>query len=190
MPAAPTVAFNANTPHNFASTQDNRADLNKTSVQVWDTGEQGVAVNSIPPKKKGIFSPLVLGLIAVFALLAISGAGVGGAYMAGLLPWGKTGPSPSPGVTPEASPGNTAPPDAKPEMVQIPAGMFQMGSNEGDPKAQPQHPVNVQSFWMDKTEVTDDEYLDFVTEMSHVAPRHWSAGRPLPGTENDACALR
>ncbi len=187
MPAAPTIAFNANTPHNFSSTQDNKVDMQKTSVQVWDTGDQGIAVQSIPPKKKGFFSPLVLGAIALLGLLALGGVGIGGAYMAGIFSKTISGPgvnnSPPPPISPTPSPGGSTPGEIKGEMVQIPAGMFQMGRDDGDPKAKPAHPVNVQAFWMDKTEVTDGEYLAFVTETSHVAPKHWSGGRPLPGTE-------
>ena len=186
MPAAPTVAFNANTPHNFSSTQDNRADMQKTSVQAWDTGEQSLAVHSIAPKKKGFFSPLVLGVIALVGLMLLGGVAVGGAYMAGLFGKpvagpGKQTPTPLPSVTP--SPESSPVEEIKSEMVQIPGGTFQMGRDDGDPKAKPAHPVDVGSFWMDKTEVTNAEYLAFVTETKHVAPKHWSDGRPLPGTE-------
>ena len=184
MPAAPTVAFNANTPHNFSSTQDNQSEMQKTSVQVWDTGNQGIAVHSIPLKKKGFFSPLVLGAIALFGLIALGGVGIGGAYMAGVFrkPITAPGVNNSPTTSPTPTPGGTTA-DVKAEMIPIPAGMFQMGRDDGDPKSKPAHPVNVQSFWMDKTEVTDGEYLEFVTETGHVAPKHWSAGRPIPGTE-------
>ena len=186
MPAAPTIAFNANTPHNFSSTQDNKADLNKTSVQVWDTGNQSIAIHSIPPKKKGFFSPLVLGAIGVVFLLALGGVGLGGAYMAGLFGkniagGGNTKGSPTPPVSTPTP--DTPPVQIKAEMVSIPGGQFMMGRDGGDPKASPAHPVNVQPFFMDKTEVTDGEYLAFVTEMGHVAPKHWSGGRPVAGTE-------
>ena len=189
MPAAPTVAFNVNsqhnTPHNFSSTQDNRSDMQKTSVQVWDTGNQDIAVQSIPPKKKGFFSPLVLGAIALFGLIALGGVSLGGAYMAGLFKKPEIGntatPTPAPPVSP--SPGGSTPIPVKAEMIAIPGGSFQMGVNDGDPKARPAHPVDVKAFWMDKTEVTDGEYLAFITETGHVAPKHWVGGRPVSGTE-------
>src|SRR5688572_22037748 len=136
MPAAPTVAFNANnTPHNFSSTQDNRADMNKTSVEVWDTGNQSVAVNSIPPKKRGFFSPLVLGAVALVALVALGGVGIGGAYLAGLFPKAIVGPGkgdPTPSPTASATPGGTGTGETKPAMAQIPGGTFQMGRDDGD----------------------------------------------------------
>ncbi|MEO7673744.1 MAG: bifunctional serine/threonine-protein kinase/formylglycine-generating enzyme family protein [Pyrinomonadaceae bacterium] len=188
MPAAPTVAFNVNqshnTPHNFSSTQDNQADLQKTSVQVWDTGNQDVAVQSIPPRKNSFFSPLVLGAIALIALLGLGGVGLGGAYFAGLF--GRSGSGDTKGSpTPlAATPTPDAPPvEIKAEMVEIPGGQFQMGRDGGDPKSAPAHPVNVQPFFMDKAEVTDREYLAFVIETNHVAPKHWTGGRPVAGTE-------
>jgi formylglycine-generating enzyme required for sulfatase activity len=47
-------------------------------------------------------------------------------------------------------------------MVHVPAGEFLMGSKEGDPDAydneHPQHTVYVSEFWIDKTEVTNEQY--------------------------------
>ncbi len=65
--------------------------------------------------------------------------------------------------------------DPTPEgMVSIPAGEFQMGSN--DPEAfndeQPVHTVYVDAFFMDKYEVTNLEYQKFV-----LANPRWSKGR-------------
>ena len=191
MPAAPTVAFNVNqqqqhnTPHNFSSTQDNRGDMQKTSVQVWDTGNQDVAVQSIPPKKRGFFSPLVLGAIALLGLIALGGVGLGGAYMAGLFSRTDTGltgsPTPTPALSP--SPGGSTPITVKAEMVQIPAGSFQMGQGDANSTNGPVHTAEVAAFWMDKTEVTDAEYLEFVKATKHAPPSHWVNGAPLPGTE-------
>ena len=174
MPADPTIGFAANTPHNFASTQDNTSDMQKTSVQVWDTGNQDVAVHSIVPKKRGFFSPLVLGVIAIFGLMALAGVSLGGAYLAGLFtktpPIGKNTPTPTPV-------------SLKAEMIPIPGGTFQMGQGDANSANGPAHSVTVAAFFMDKTEVTDGEYLDFVNETKRTPPSHWSNGSPLPGTE-------
>src|SRR6185295_10208927 len=55
-------------------------------------------------------------------------------------------------------------PETPPEgMVWIPSGDFDMGS--GDPRfpeAQPIHPVRVHGFWMDATEVTNEQFAKFV----------------------------
>jgi formylglycine-generating enzyme required for sulfatase activity len=47
-------------------------------------------------------------------------------------------------------------------MVSIPGGTFPMGSGEGEPDAQsgefPQHSVTLDGFWIDRTEVTNEQY--------------------------------
>ena len=43
--------------------------------------------------------------------------------------------------------------DAPPGMVLVPAGRFQMGSAANPEKNAPLHPVRVDGFYMDKTEV-------------------------------------
>ena len=48
------------------------------------------------------------------------------------------------------------------EMVLIPAGEFQMGSNDGDDDEKPVRTVYVDAFYMDKYEVTNAQYKQFV----------------------------
>ncbi|NOT49299.1 MAG: SUMF1/EgtB/PvdO family nonheme iron enzyme, partial [Acidobacteria bacterium] len=188
MSAAPTVAFNAahhDTPHNLASTQGSgQGDMQKTAVQVWNTGEQNVAVHSIPPKRKGFFSPLVIGAVALFGLLLLGGLGVGGAYVAGVFR-GPGSNTKTPTPTPTTSPGGTTTPvpSVKVEMVQIAGGTFQMGFGDSNAVSGPVHSVDVPGFWIDKTEVTDGEYLEFVKATGRTPPSHWVNGAPLAGTE-------
>jgi formylglycine-generating enzyme required for sulfatase activity/tetratricopeptide (TPR) repeat protein len=51
-------------------------------------------------------------------------------------------------------------------MVYVPEGEFLMGSIEGDPSAYsnefPQHVVYLDAFWLDKTEVTNAQYAEFL----------------------------
>ena len=42
-------------------------------------------------------------------------------------------------------------------MVHIPAGEFIMGTDDGFPYEGPTHPVRLDSFWMDETEVTNEK---------------------------------
>jgi formylglycine-generating enzyme required for sulfatase activity len=53
-------------------------------------------------------------------------------------------------------------------MVYVPAGTFQMGSDEGDLLARdeekPQHEVYLDAFWIDRTEVTNLQYQHCVAE--------------------------
>ncbi len=58
------------------------------------------------------------------------------------------------------------------EVVLIPAGEFLMGSDsEGDHN--PVHKVRVDSFYMDKYEVTNAQYLRFCEETEHRLPEFW-----------------
>ena len=52
-------------------------------------------------------------------------------------------------------------------MVWIPGGEFWMGAEEF-PDAQPWHRVSVDGFWMDKTEVTNDQFAKFVKATKYV----------------------
>ena len=58
------------------------------------------------------------------------------------------------------------------DMVLIPAGAFQMGSNRGVSDERPVHTVYVDAFYMDKYEVTNAEYKKFVD-----ANPQWQKGR-------------
>jgi len=88
-----------------------------------------------------------------------------------------------------AGPGATPTPVASPtienkaDLIEIPGGTFQMGRNDGPPQEQPEHTVTVQKFLMDRTEVTNAEYAEFVRDMNYAPPSHWIRGRPLAGQE-------
>lgn len=61
-------------------------------------------------------------------------------------------------------------------MVWIPGGTFWMGSDDaGMPDARPWHQVTVDPFWMDRTEVTNEDFERFVRETGYVT----TAERPL-----------
>ena len=47
------------------------------------------------------------------------------------------------------------------EMVLIPAGTFEMGSDKGTPDEAPVHKVSVGSFWMDRYEVVQEEFRKY-----------------------------
>jgi formylglycine-generating enzyme required for sulfatase activity len=56
------------------------------------------------------------------------------------------------------------------EMVWVPGGTFLMGSDSKYATAneRPAHSVRVQGFWMDATEVTNDEFAEFVRKTGYV----------------------
>ena len=57
---------------------------------------------------------------------------------------------------------------ASPEMVLIPAGSFQMGSDKDRPNETPVHQVSLEVFYIDKYETTNADYRAFVS-----ANRQW-----------------
>lgn len=57
---------------------------------------------------------------------------------------------------------NRAPSPSYTDMVLIPAGEFQIGSNDGDDDEKPVHTIYVDAFYMDKYEVTNAQYKAFV----------------------------
>ncbi len=66
-------------------------------------------------------------------------------------------------VPPAVSPKDTAQPE-QPGMSWIPGGEFTMGTDEQesyDPE-RPAHPVKVDGFWMDETEITNEQFEAFV----------------------------
>jgi formylglycine-generating enzyme required for sulfatase activity len=85
------------------------------------------------------------------------------------------------------------------QMVYIPPGEFIMGSsdaeieswlkeNPGDERdyyldEQPQFSIDLEGFWMGRTEVTNAQYQRFVAATGHPAPKHWERGLIPPGLE-------
>ena len=156
------------------------------SVRAGEFGNSSVAgspalPHSIPPggipASRKSNSMLMIGA-ALVAVLVIGG--VIGAYF--LL---KPKPEPGGGDVTNVNQGtNVVKPDAiKADLVEIPGGTFQMGRNDGPPQERPQHTATVEKFFMDRTEVTNAEYAEFVTAMNYEAPPHWVKGKPLPGQE-------
>jgi len=80
-------------------------------------------------------------------------------------------------------------------MVLIPAGEFQMGSNDGSYDEKPVHTVYLDAFYMDKYEVTNAQYRKFMDATGHKAPIYWNDSKyntpdyPVVGVSwNDAKA--
>ncbi|MBM3838073.1 MAG: formylglycine-generating enzyme family protein [Verrucomicrobia bacterium] len=53
-------------------------------------------------------------------------------------------------------------------MAWIPGGTFWMGSEDGLPDEKPVHQVSVDGFWMDKTEVTNEQFEEFVKATGYI----------------------
>jgi formylglycine-generating enzyme required for sulfatase activity len=52
-------------------------------------------------------------------------------------------------------------------LVYIPAGEFEMGSEEGDSDESPVHTVYLDAYWMDQTEVTNAMYAAFLNDQGN-----------------------
>jgi serine/threonine-protein kinase len=193
IPAA-TIAYaggiGPNTPQKMSMTGDHATEVQKTMVQNWDTG-QHIGVVSQPPKRS-FFSPLVIASIAIVALLGLGVVGFGGAYMAGVF-GGKRDSANVANVNANSSPAPSdtqKPPPTKAELVAIPAGTFTMGRNDGNENEKPEHEVNVTSFRMDKTEITNAEFFEFMKGSNYKPANddkflaHWVNGKPIGGEES------
>ena len=175
------------TPHSIHPVQQTQSDVHQNVLPHQQSGQHPGFI-STPPDKKGAFSPLMLSFIGISALLLLTAIGAVGAYWLGLI--GKPAvvsnsnqANASPSASPSASAEPTPAVDFKAEMVKIPGGTFKMGRSDGAPQEQPEHEVTVKDFWMDKYEITNFEYHQFVTETKHPAPPHWSNGKFVSGEE-------
>jgi formylglycine-generating enzyme required for sulfatase activity len=57
------------------------------------------------------------------------------------------------------------------EMVQVPEGPFIMGSKEGDPDETPERQVFLKAFYLDKKEVSQEEYARFAKMTKRPMPK-------------------
>jgi formylglycine-generating enzyme required for sulfatase activity len=178
-PAGPAVVDPEATQVHQGARVDAVGDSSLAGANAAATLHEGGAsplVVSIPPKPKSNSMLMIGGVVLVVIL-------VGGALGAYLLlrpkvtPPGGPGSSPTPATTP--GPIETI----KADLVEIPGGTFQMGRNDGPPQERPEHAVTVQKFLLDRTEVTNAEYAEFVRDTNYEPPADWVRGKPLSGQE-------
>lgn len=139
-----------------------------TSFSGQSISQAPTIVNEVAPKRNSA----ILVIVAAVVILGIGGAGTGAYFI--------LRPKRAVVVT---KPTVIDPPAIKPDLVQIDGGTFEMGRNGGTPQESPPHPIDVQTFFMDKTEVTNAEYTAFVRETNHAAPGYWSGTKPPFGQE-------
>ncbi|MCZ6627416.1 MAG: SUMF1/EgtB/PvdO family nonheme iron enzyme [SAR324 cluster bacterium] len=64
-------------------------------------------------------------------------------------------------------------------MVLVPSGEFLMGTNGSPKQSNPLHKVTLPSFFIDATEVTNQQYAKFVKQRRYRAPHYWG-GKTVP----------
>ncbi|MEP6719114.1 MAG: SUMF1/EgtB/PvdO family nonheme iron enzyme [bacterium] len=173
MPPGATVAESA---ASVAGVKANTAKNSFPGVSASLPGNLTSLSDSIALPAKGN-SMLLIGGIALLVLLLVGGSA---AYFL-------TRPKPASTAVGRTSqttnPSGHSTGTIKADLVEIPGGTFQMGRNDGPPQERPEHPVTVQNFSMDRTEVTNAEYAEFVRDSNYEVPSHWVRGQPLPGQE-------
>ncbi len=142
------------------------ADGGNVQSRAAGPGKQMIVDFSPPPRKK---PPLLL-IGAGVLILVLAGAGL----TAFLLVRSRSAADPDPALVATES---------KPDLVQIEGGSFLMGRKVGPPQETPVHPVSVPQFLMDRTEVSNTEYADFVRETKRQPPGHWAGTKPPFGQE-------
>ena len=183
-----TVSQQSSSAHNSQrQMSDYEMEHQPTISQNLHTSQHQQSIAAIPAEpqmQQWYMSPLVWSITGILGLFLLLTIGFGGAYFAGMFGDKPTAESVNGQPPANSSPTNQIkPPPPKSEMVKIAGGDFTMGRNDGKDREKPAHPVTVKDFWMDKTEVTNAEYYDFVTAIGHTVPQHWVNGKPLAGNE-------
>jgi eukaryotic-like serine/threonine-protein kinase len=113
-------------------------------------------------------------LIAAAVLLGICSISfIAGSIWLSNTAFGKNILHPPPGgPTPEAAFGARISEVDGMEMVFVPAGPYEMGSDEGFPDEQPVHSVTLDAYWIDRTEVTNAMFADYMNAINYPRDAH------------------
>ena len=95
---------------------------------------------------------------------------------------GRTGNVAEPVADPAPSASAPTTPLQPQGMVYIPGGEFWMGSDVGDAYEKPRHKAHVKPFFIDRYEVTCEEYGRFLDATGHRPPPSWSGRSYPPGS--------
>lgn len=128
-------------------------------------------------------TPLFVGIGGLLLLLA----GLGAWFLGGKE---KTEPSSSAAVTatptPTASVAVTSqfPQQTAPNgMIYIYRGVLLVGRDDGGENERPMHVAQIKPFFIDRTEVTNEQYQKFIDAAGHPSPPSWKGNRFQAGTE-------
>ncbi|MEP7340083.1 MAG: SUMF1/EgtB/PvdO family nonheme iron enzyme, partial [Acidobacteriota bacterium] len=132
-------------------------------------------------------TPLFIGVGVLLLLLAALGAWFLGSGKENVeTPLAKANPSPAATGEPDSSSASSQFPQssAAPEgMVFVLDGVLQVGREDGKPNEAPAHVVTLKPFFIDRTEVTNEQYQKFVGQTGRPAPPSWTGNSIPAGAE-------
>lgn len=167
---APTVGIGNTVITDLSRSSNPNPVSNNTPASYSSANSAGVnnyaRQNIVRPAEQKSKLPLVLGVVAL-ALLTI-----------GISYWLLTRQKPP--ADPNPRPNSNVPLG----MVPIPSGEFMMGRADGSDYEKPAHQVSVNQFFIDKLEVTNEQYAEFVRLKNRPTPNHWVNGNYRPGEAN------
>jgi len=142
-----------------------------------------VSSQPVAQKKTGVM------VASTIAVLVIIGAAIYVGWL--LLGRGKPNTPVVPQVTveqppapPVAPPEKPAPPAVPEGMINVIAGRYTVGRDGADPLEQPEHKVDLPAFYIDRSEVTNADYLKFVQATGYKAPSNWNGSSIPDGRAN------
>ncbi|HVF87272.1 MAG TPA: SUMF1/EgtB/PvdO family nonheme iron enzyme [Pyrinomonadaceae bacterium] len=174
----------------------NQASMTNSVPPSAQTSMPGFAAPVERKSRAGWFAVLAIVVLAALggtawlAYQMISGGGQSGTANGG----GGGTPEPTKTSNPGRTTATTTP--SKPDLVALPGGSFQMGRNDVPTRDDssnsvkyrvwmysqwPAHVVNVKAFAIDRTEVTNAEYADFVSSTAYPPPPDWGGNTPPAG---------
>jgi formylglycine-generating enzyme required for sulfatase activity len=115
---------------------------------------------------------ILLGIVRLLTLMVLSGCGavpveiVQTPSMTPCLPTLTIAPPTATSIPPTATPSGPTP-TPMPPLVEIPAGEFAMGSETGLSDERPVHVVYLDAFFIDRMEVTNAQFAEFLNEMGN-----------------------
>lgn len=134
-----------------------------------------------PPPKSGSQKVVLIGIAAVVLAVALG-------VWAFLTKDNQPPPvvdKPAPTVTPASNAAATSANAPTPPvgMVYVPGGEFKVGNEEGADNEKPAHSVILAPFFIDQTEVTNEQYAKFLEATGYVRPPAWKGQRYAAGTD-------
>jgi eukaryotic-like serine/threonine-protein kinase len=169
----------SNTPQHLASQTQN-----SIHESVSPNYQQSVITES---PKRGL-SGVMLGIIGISGVLLLSIIGITSVYFSGIF---GNGQSVSISNTAANTTKSQIPIITTGDMLKISGGKFLMGNDKGKPEETPAHEVTVGSFMMDKHEVTNAEYYEFVKGTDYPNPTHWAEAdkKPIEAEKNNPVVM-